>query len=104
MRDTHGRYSDVKAIVDLGPDWARGCKDCKFGIVAAPDIVPALPLHESRAVQANEDMILFCDCRAGFMYRQCLRRIYSSMSMESRQNIRAIVMAATTPTVHGEPA
>lgn len=87
---------------DGSKDWARGCSHCKFGIVAAPDIVPALPLHESRAVQANEDMILFCDCRAGFMYRQCLRRVYSTISMETRRNILAHISAATpVPTIHG---
>lgn len=88
---------------DGSKDWARGCPHCKFGIVAAPDIVPALPLHESRAVQAHEDMILFCDCRAGFMYRQCLRRIHSTISMETRRNILAHVNAAM-PSIHGEPA
>lgn len=104
MRDDHGRYVDTKTITDIGPDWASGCGACAFGIVAAPDIVPALPLHESRAVQANEDMILFCDCRAGFMYRQQLRRVYNTLSMGSRQNIRAIVMAATVPSIHGVTA
>lgn len=89
---------------DGSKDWARGCPNCKFGIVVAPDIVAALPLHESRAVQAAEDMILFCDCRAGHMYRQGLRKVYAAIDVNSKQNLRAIVLAAAIPTVHGVTA
>lgn len=87
-----------------GPDWARGCEACAFGIIAAPDIVPALPMHESRAVQAHEDMILFCDCKAGFLYRQHLRKVYAKLGMEQVRSILAWVNAATVPTVHGVTA
>lgn len=87
-----------------GPEWAYGCEACTYGIVAAPAIVPVLPLSECRAVQAHEDMILFCDCRAGFLYRQYLRKVYSTLNMGSRQNITAIVLAANVPSVHGVTA
>lgn len=90
-------------LKDKAPAWAFGCEACSYGIVAAPAIVSILPLSECRAVQANEDMILFCDCRAGFLYRQQLRRVYNTLSMSSRQNIRAIVLAAM-PNIHGVTA
>lgn len=102
MRDTHGRYRDAKAIVDIGPEWAHGCEACKCGIASGPNILPMFPLFEGRAVQAHEELILFCDCRAGFMYRQRLRKIYDGMSMELRRNVLAHVHAASVPTVHGE--
>lgn len=96
-----GLSNDLK---DKAPAWAFGCEACSYGIVAVPDIVPALPLHESRAVQAAEDMVLFCDCRAGFLYRQQLRRVYNALPMSSRQNIRALVLdAMPVPSVHLEP-
>lgn len=94
----------MTTVTLTGPEWARGCASCAFGIVAAPEIVPALPMYESRAVQAHEDMILFCDCKAGFLYRQCLRKVYAKLSMEERRKILAWVQAAVTPTVHFERA
>lgn len=95
----------MTTVTLTGPDWARGCDQCSFGIVAAPDIVSALPMHESRAVQAHEDMILFCDCKAGLLYRQCLRKIYNGLSIDSRRTILAHINAATpVPTIHGELA
>lgn len=87
-----------------GPEWASGCEACSYGIVAAPEIVSILPLSECRAVQAAEDMILFCDCRAGHMYRQGLRKVYAAINVHSKQNLRAIVLAAAIPTVHGATA
>lgn len=92
------------SLKDKAPAWASGCESCSHGIVAAPDIIPALPLYESRAVQAHEEMILFCDCRAGFMYRQCLRKIYSELSLETRRNVLAHIQAASVPSIRYEPA
>lgn len=85
-----------------GPEWAHGCEACQFGIVAAPDILPMFPLFEGRAVQAHEELILFCDCRAGHLHRQNLRKLYNGLSMELKRNILAHVQAASVPTVHGE--
>lgn len=100
MRDP--RYIKTKDISEVAPEWAHGCPACKFGIVVAPDIVSVLPLAECRAVQAAEEMILFCDCRAGHMNRQGLRKIYATIDVHSKQNFRAIVLAANVPTVHAE--
>jgi hypothetical protein len=87
-----------------GPDWAKGCEACEFGIVAAPPILGALPLHEQRAVAHAEEMILFCECRAAYMYRQYLRKLYNAMSIETRKNVYEHLMAARVPTVHFEGA
>lgn len=84
--------------------WARGCSKCKCGIVSGADILPALSLYEGRAVQAHEELLIFCDCRAGFMYRQNLRRIYSTLSMDTRRNVLAHISAASVPSIRYEPA
>lgn len=86
-----------------GNEWAKGCAQCNYGLIAAPEPIGALPLSEQRAVQADEDMLLFCDCRAGFMYRQYLRKVHSSLNSYSRQKIYEIVSAASVPTIHMEP-
>lgn len=83
--------------------WANGCAKCKFGIATAPDILGAFPFVEGRAVQADEGLVEFCDCRAGFMHRQGLRKIYNTLSMELRRNVLEHI-SALTPTVHGELA
>lgn len=99
----------MKPISELLPKesfkhWGRGCDQCKCGVLSAPDIVAALPFYESRAGQAAEGMITFCNCRAGHMYRQHLRKLHNSFSMEQQRNILAHVNAAATPTVHFERA
>lgn len=83
-----------------GPDWARGCPSCEFGIVVAPDILAAFPINESRAMQAAEQLVEFCDCRAGHMYRQNLRKHYNALNMETRRSILEHINAASVPTVH----
>lgn len=85
-----------------GPDWAKGCEGCQFGLAVAPEIVTMLQLHEQRAVQMDEGLIEFCDCRAGFMYRQYLRKVFNAMSMETKKNVRHFVLAAIVPTVRYE--
>lgn len=88
-------------MIDLiGPEWAHGCEACTCGIVAAPDLLGALPFYEGRAGQAGEGLIIFCTCKAGHLYRQHLRRIYNGLSMETRRNILTHIEAASTPTVH----
>lgn len=90
---------------DSEHQWAAGCSNCRYGLVAASDIVSSLPLHEGRAVQAAEDMLLFCDCRAGHLYRQFLRKVYATLSLTSRMNLREHVLAAMpAPSIRLEPA
>lgn len=101
MRDIHGRYTNIKDLSEIAPDWSHGCADCKFGIVLAPDIVGAVPLYEGRAVQAREEMILFCNCRAGHMYRQYLRKVYNGLTLASVRIVLEHIAAMSTPTVHG---
>lgn len=97
---------DISSVSLKGPDWAHGCEGCTFGVVLPPAPIPVLPLHEQRATEAAEGLLIFCECRAGFMYRQYLRKVYARIGMESRKNLRDIVMAANVPTIHmaGEPA
>lgn len=96
----------LKEFQASGPEWSRGCESCRFGLAVAPEIIPALGLGEQRAVQMDEGMIEFCDCRAGFMYRQYLRKVLAALSMESRRSVLAHVTATRVPTIHfeGEPA
>lgn len=69
-RDTHGRYINLKAIIENGPEGAHGCPLCKFGIVSAPDLVgAAVPLYLQRLVQAIDHELTFCGCQAGKHYR-----------------------------------
>ena len=72
MRDIHGRYSAVKAIADIVPAWAAGCDACKGGIVLAPELTGAVSLYLERLVQALDQDITFCTCRAGLAYRSSL--------------------------------
>lgn len=88
--------------VDGAPHWATGCEGCQFGLAVAPEIVPMLQLPEQRAVQMDEGLIECCNCRAGFMYRQYLRKVFNGLGMEERKNIRHFVYAARVPTVHFE--
>lgn len=89
--------------VDGAPHWATGCESCQFGVVAAPEIVRVLNVSEGRAIQMDEGLIEFCECRAAHMYRQYLRRVLGGMSMETRRNMREFVLAANIPTIHLEP-
>lgn len=93
--------ASLKEFQVEGPEWAKGCESCKFGIVLAPDILAAFPLGEGRAVQAAEGMITFCTCKAGHLYRQHLRRVYNGLGMELRRSVLEHIAANSVPTVHG---
>lgn len=84
--------------------WGHGCQKCKYGLVNAPAILGAFPFYESRAVQAQEGLVEFCDCRAGHMYRQCLRKHYNALGWELRRLILDHIEIASMPTVHGVTA
>lgn len=83
-----------------GPEWAHGCEGCQYGLAVAPEIIRILTLAEQRAVQMDGGLIEFCNCRAGYMYRQYLRKVLSGLELQSRLNIRAIVLADQVPTIH----
>lgn len=95
------RYVDSKPITEVGPEWARGCENCQCGIVLAPDILTHFPINEGRAVQAHEELILFCTCKAGHMHRQNCRKDYNALGMELRRLILEHIAAVSVPTVHG---
>lgn len=89
------------------PDWARGCRRCKFGLVNPPDANAAPgPLYLVRMFQASNQRLTFCDCRAGQSYRNYLRRVYDAVEAGADHvppaTREAIVDAVTMPTVNGE--
>lgn len=91
-RDTHGRYINLKAIIENGPEGAHGCPLCKFGIVSAPDLVgAAVPLYLQRLVQAIDDELTFCGCQAGKHYRVSLRNRRQIMLEQIKQDSRGKV-------------
>lgn len=53
--------------------WAMGCEECQFGIIYAPpleDEDKQLPLPMARKKQAQQGLIVFCECTAGQVYQQ----------------------------------
>lgn len=82
--------------------WGYGCAKCKFGIVSAPDVLGAFPFFESRAVQAHKELIVFCECKAGLLYRQCLRHRYNDMGLELKRLVLEHINAAV-PNIRLEP-
>jgi len=89
-------------FLSSAPHFAKGCEGCTYGLAAAPEIVGMLMLPEQRAVQMDEDLIEFCNCKAGHLYRQYLRKVLNAMTMETRRNVRHYVLAALVPSVHYE--
>lgn len=61
---------DVKQEA-AGPEWARGCEWCSFGIVYSPALSVNLPLSEARRAAVSDT--IFCQCKAGVTYEQFLR-------------------------------
>lgn len=94
MRDTHGRYRDVKAIVDLVPEWAAGCPNCTHGIVSAPELTGACSLHLERIVQHMAGDITYCTCQAGTRYRVYLLNRRQKLIEEARRDPRMAAQAA----------
>ena len=80
-----------EAIGDLsnpGPDtnmyWAQGCADCRYGIVLAPPRTGAVSLYAERLVQASDQSVEFCDCRAGHMARQHMRKLWQTRQADGQ--------------------
>lgn len=85
-----------------GPEWAHGCENCEYGLIVAPELRRELPLNvsEQRSAQAAEGMLIFCECKAGQMYRQYLSGVYVAQNNSSRQSMRERVAATFVPTIH----
>lgn len=90
----------LNELLISGPEWAGGCESCQYGLAVATEPIGILLLHEQRAIEANEDLLLFCTCRAAHMYRQYLRKVYAKIELQTRYNIYQIITAAHMPTVH----
>lgn len=91
MRDTRGRYLNVKAITDIGPAWAKGCTACTFGIVSAPELTQAAPIFLERIIQALDGDITFCTCQAGQSYRVALRNRHRAIIEQDKRDARIFV-------------
>lgn len=100
MRDVRGRYGELKDFAETGPEWAHGCESCTYGLVVASEIIGTLTLSDQRAVQMDEGMIEFCECKAAFMYRQYLRKILAAMHIDTRKSYREHILAARVPSMH----
>jgi hypothetical protein len=119
MRDKHRRYVNLKELCANGPTGASGCPLCKFGIIAAPELVgAAVPLYLQRLVQAIDGDITFCGCQAGKLYRISLLNRRQEIIERARQDMRIsakltvdspieiarslirIEQARRTPTIH----
>lgn len=96
MRDVNGRYTSLKSIMELGPDWSHGCPKCKYGIVDAPQLTGAAPLYMERMVQHLDKSLVFCDCRAGKAHYAALGNRYRKLIEEARKDKRLADFAART--------
>lgn len=57
-----------------GPTWAKGCKDCTFGLALdAPIPRNGMMLVEVRRMQFREGIIAFCECEAGQAYERFVK-------------------------------
>lgn len=59
-----------------GPEWAHGCEHCRHGIRNYTAPTGRDTLYMERLVMAVDGLLDFCDCKAGHMLRQYLRRQY----------------------------
>ena len=105
-----GNYSDTMRTAiqnggipgdGRGPEWARGCSKCAFGIVSQPNLfnlgVPngnmpngVIPLRIARAMALDMDgvcYIVFCDCRVGRAALRGAQREHKRMQEASRSPI-----------------
>ncbi len=102
-RRLHNTY-EGKDIANAGhPDWAYGCDKCRYGLIGAEsaDQLPG-PLYLVRMYQASAGRFQFCDCQAGNMMRQFLRKTHTAVKDRTDpvpDTMRGAIMdAITTPT------
>lgn len=114
---TNRRHLTTKTIAEIGPEWAKGCEQCSYGLVSAPEMTGADSYYLERLVQAIDGDIHFCSCKAGLAYRSSLLNRRQTLIEEARKNpkmrehanrrthpdiesAQMAVHAARIPTVH----
>jgi hypothetical protein len=84
---------NISISVPQENEWARGCPQCKYGIVSAPERTGACELHLERLVQAIDGDITFCECRAGKANRANLLNRYEFLKREAKRDPRMATFA-----------
>lgn len=74
--------------VTTGNHWGRGCANCKYGMVAAPELTGACEVYLERLVQAIDGDLTFCTCQAGTRYRVFLLNRFQFLKEEARKDGR----------------
>ena len=93
--------SEFKIEVPLQMQWAYGCDSCQFGLILAPALIGHVSVSEQRAIAHVDGLLLYCECQAGHMYRQHLRKVADTLNEWQRNRIRGYLALANVPTVHG---
>lgn len=117
---TQANTTDLKTIAANGPEWARGCPQCSFGIKAAMPLTGATDLMTERIAQMDMGLVEFCGCQAGQAYKRRVTAYRDQLIDEacknpqmSRQAMRAshpdidnareaILAAQPAPTFNGK--
>ncbi len=84
---------NINPVETVDNSWAKGCKSCTYGIVAAPEITGACEFYLERLAQAINGDITFCDCRAGTSYRVSLLNRRQKLIEEARKYPRMVEQA-----------
>lgn len=71
-----------------GPEWACGCDQCRFGIINAPPLTRLCGLGLERVVQMELDLVEFCECQAGKLYRISLLNLKQKYVEEAKRDDR----------------
>lgn len=74
--------------VNTGNHWGRGCKECKYGLVNAPELTGACEVYLERLVQAIDGDLQFCTCQAGTRYRVFLANRFLFLKAEAKRDSR----------------
>lgn len=74
--------------VTTGSHWGRGCKECKCGLVGAPELTGACEVYLERLVQAIDGDLEFCACQAGTRYRAFLANRFLFLKGEAKRDRR----------------
>ena len=83
--------------------WPRGCTNCKYGIVAAPELTGAVSLYLERMVQMIDGDVTFCTCQAGTRYRSALLNRRQALIEEAKrhQDMTEAARKGTHPEIEG---
>ena len=71
------------------PEWAEGCYQCNYGIVAAPPIKTDT-LAMERLQQARNGDVEFCTCDAGKAQRSYLLKLHRKAEIWQREEVLAV--------------